>query len=148
MIEINNLTQKSVSERFLKKVAKDVLKEEKREGYGLSIALVGPAEIRKLNKEYLEKDEPTDVLSFPQTAEKAAGKNQNLGEIVICIQEVGKNAKRFNSTFEKELSLVLIHGILHLLDYNHKSSTKGDEKMRKKERYYFRKYFPVPSFKS
>jgi len=64
-----------------------------------------------------------------------------LGEIVICLREVKKNAKRFSLIFEKELARVLIHGILHLLGYNHEKSEKEAEKMRKKEEYYLKLLF-------
>ena len=71
----------------------------------------------------------TDVLAFPN-------KNLGLGEIVVCLREVKKNAKRYNSTFEKELARVLIHGILHLLGYNHEKNTIEAKKMKEKEESY------------
>ncbi len=119
MIEINNLTASSVDEEFLKGVAKKVLKGEDRKEVGLSIVLLGQARMRKLNKKYRGKNKVTDVLSF----------GNELNEIVICLREVKKNAKKYNSTFKKELARVLIHAILHLLGYEH-------EKMREKEEYY------------
>ena len=119
MIEINNLTASSVDEEFLKGVAKKVLKGEKKKEIDLSIAFVGEARMRKLNKKYRGKNKVTDVLSF----------GNELNEIVICLREVKKNAKKYNSTFKKELARVLIHAILHLLGYEH-------EKMQEKEEYY------------
>ena len=127
MIEINNLTTVSINEEFLKKISEKVLKREKQENKNLSIALVGQGRIRELNKKYRGKNRVTDVLSFP---------GNGLGEIVICLREVKKNAKRFGSTFEKELARVLIHGILHLLGYNHEKSEEEAKKMREKEEYY------------
>ena len=119
MIEINNLTTVSVDEEFLKRVAKKVLKDENGKKIDLSIAFVGEARMRKLNKKYRGKNKVTDVLSF----------GQGLNEIVVCLREIKKNAKIYNSTFKKELARVLIHAILHLLGYNHK-------KMQDKEEYY------------
>jgi len=119
MVEINNLTTVSIDEEFLKKVAEKVLEGEKAKGE-LSIALVGQGRIRELNKKYRGKNRVTDVLAFP---------SNGLGEIVICLREVKKNAKRFGSSFEKELATCLIHGILHLLGYDH-------EKMGEKQKYY------------
>jgi len=118
MIEINNLTTVSVDEEFLKKVAKKVLKGENRKEIDLSVAFIGEGRMRKLNKKYRGKNKVTDVLSF-----------DGLNEIVVCLREVKKNAKRFDSTFKKELARVLIHAILHLLGYNHKE-------MQDKEEYY------------
>jgi len=118
MIEINNLTTVSVDEEFLKKVAKKVLKGENRKEIDLSVAFIGEGRMRKLNKKYRGKNKVTDVLSF-----------DGLNEIVVCLREVKKNAKGFDSTFKKELAKVLIHAILHLLGYNHKE-------MQDKEEYY------------
>lgn len=119
MIEINNLTTVSVDKEFLKRVAKKVLKSENRKEIDLSIVFVGEARMRKLNKKYRGKNKVTDVLSF----------GQGLNEIVVCLREIKKNAKIYDSTFKKELARVLIHAILHLSGYNHKE-------MQDKEEYY------------
>lgn len=143
MIEINNLTTVSVDEEFLKKVAKKVLEGENKKGAQLSIALVGPGRIRQLNKRYRGKNRVTDVLAFPESKVllekfkiRLAQEVQGLGEIVICLREVKKNAKKFKSTFERELARVIIHGILHLLGQNHEKSEKEAKEMAKKEEYY------------
>ncbi len=135
MIEFNNLTTAAVDEEFLRKIAKIILagenKNEKK--IDLSVAFVGQGRIRDLNKKYRRKNKTTDVLAF--------GQNQKfiepfLGEIVICLREVKKNAKRLGTTFEKELARVLIHGILHLLDYDHEKSEMRAKKMQEKEEHY------------
>ena len=162
MIEINNLTTISVDKDFFKKTAQKVLKNESALPFTLSIVLVGSARIKKLNKKYRKKNQVTDVLAFGQgpvfisaDAEALADKKvsagrqkfpslpereQELGEIVICPQEVKKNAQRFNSAFKKELVRVLIHGILHLLGYDHEKGKKEAEKMSEKEEYYLSDY--------
>jgi len=127
MIEINNLTTTPIEEEILKKVAERILEGENKRNADLSIALVGPGRIRKLNKKYRGKNRVTDVLSFP---------DNGLGEIVICLREVKKNAKKFGSSFKKELSTCLIHGILHLLGYDHEKSVEEVKKMRDREEYY------------
>lgn len=143
MIEINNLTASSLDEEFLLKVARNVLKEEKKKESNLSIALVGQGKIRELNKKYRGKNRTTDILAFPESRASSekfrvgpVQKIQDLGEIVICLREVKKNAKRFGSVFEKELVRVLIHGILHLLGYKHEGADKKTKIMAKKEEYY------------
>lgn len=172
MIEINNLTAQSVKEDVLKKVAEKILKGEKQEKKDLSIALVGQGRIRELNKKYRGKNRVTDVLSFSYSAEgdissktrySAEGdisdkaRYDNLGEIVICLSEVKKNAKRFTpleitrtgkkykkkesltrfkQTFQEELFRILIHGILHLLGYNHEKGGQEAKKMIEKEDFY------------
>jgi len=132
MIEINNLTNSRVDKNFLKRVAKKVLKEENRERAELSIALIGPAKIRELNKKYRKKNKITDVLAFPDS-------EMGFGEIIICPEQVKKNAKRFGENFEKELARVLVHGILHLLGYDHEKDERGARIMKVKEEFYLSK---------
>ncbi|OGZ18250.1 MAG: rRNA maturation RNase YbeY [Candidatus Nealsonbacteria bacterium RBG_13_37_56] len=109
MIEINNLTGKKIDEKFLKGLAKKVLKGENREETDLSIAFVDKKRIKELNKKYRKKDEATDVLSF----------GNGLNEIVICSEMI-----------KSSLEEVLIHGLLHLLGNEH------GEKMEEKQKYY------------
>ena len=136
MIEINNLTTSRVDEDFLKKTAKMVLEGEHPskgrvpEEANLSIALVGQGRMRELNKKYRKKNRVTDVLAFPYS---------DSGEVIVCLKEVKKNAKKYDTTFEKELSKVLIHGILHLLGYNHEKSEVQAKKLEEKENYYLEK---------
>lgn len=132
MIEVNNLTSYSIDKKRLKDLALKTLKKESAKGWSekkdLSIALVGLSRIKELNKRYRGKNRPTDVLSFQD--------KENWGEIVICPAEVRKNARKYKSNFKKELFRVLIHGVFHLLGYDHEKK-KEREKMRKKEEYYF-----------
>ncbi len=142
MIEINNLTTSSVDKEFFKKTAQEVLKNESALPSFLSIILVCSARIKKLNKKYRKKNRVTDVLAFGQGQKfpSLLKRELELGEIVICLQEVKKNAQRFNSAFKKELVRVLIHGILHLLGYDHEKGKKEAEKMSEKEEYYLSDY--------
>ncbi len=137
MIDINNFTSIRLNKRFLKRISEFVLKSEKRGDFYLSIVFVGLVRMKRLNKKYLNRDYPTDVLAFSH--QDKILKNNILGEIIICPHTVKKNAKEFNSSFKKELARVLIHGILHLLGYDHEKSQALAEKMRKKEEYYLKK---------
>jgi len=143
MVEVNNLTTVSVKKDFLKKIAIRVLKEEKKKRAGLSIVLVGPSRMKKLNKKYLKKNSVTDVLAFGQSKEFPIipADELSLGEIVICPSEIKKNVKFYSSSFKKELARVLIHGILHLLGYNHEVSKAKEKVMEEKQKYYFSKFF-------
>jgi len=138
MTEINNLTTSLVDEGFLKRVAEIVLKGENKEKADLSIVLVGQGRMRKLNKKYRANNRVTDVLAFGQNQKfpTISKEKLRLGEVVICLREVKKNAKKYNSTFEKELGRVLIHGILHLSGYDHEKSEPEANKMKEKEEYY------------
>jgi probable rRNA maturation factor len=141
MIEINNLTTNQIDEDFIKEVSQKVLTGEKKEG-NVSIAFIGQGRMRKLNKKYRGKNRVTDVLAFPEKKlpqepySQELQKIKGLGEIVICLREVKKSAKRFGVTFEKELARVLIHGILHLLGYDHEKSDAKAKKMEEKEEKY------------
>ena len=140
MIEIRNLTRKKIDAKRLKAVAKKVLKSENIKLKGISIVLLGKTEIKKLNKKYRGKSQPTDVLSFSQNYNFPFLK-EDLGEIVVCPEQVGENARKAGEEFEKELNRVLIHGILHLLGYDHEKSGEGARRMEKKQEYYLVKFF-------
>ncbi|MCH8986821.1 rRNA maturation RNase YbeY [Patescibacteria group bacterium] len=122
MIEINNTTKREIDEQFLKKIAQQVLKAEKSGESDLSVAVVGVKKSQELNKIYRGKDRAANVLSFPE-------KEFGLGEIVLCPQEIEKDAKKYGILFQQVLALMLIHGILHLLGYSHSA-------MAKKEKHY------------
>jgi probable rRNA maturation factor len=138
MIEINNLTSVPIDKSFFKKVAREILRKEKKEKLELSIVIVNQKKIRELNKKYRGKDRPTDILTFselefPRSNQKI---KNTLGEIMICPQEVKKNSKIFKTTFKKEIINCLIHGILHLLGYDHEKSGKEVRQMQKKQYFY------------
>ena len=149
MIEINNLTTIEIDQEFLKKIIDSVLKSEKVEKeVELSIALIGSGRMRKLNRKYKGKNRVTDVLSFPESEvifEKfkigPLKKTKGLGEIVICLREVKKNSRKQESSFEKELAQTLIHGLLHLLGYDHEKNEQDAEKMQAKQEHYLAKLF-------
>ncbi len=144
MVEINNLTASRINEKFIKKIAETVLKEEEKEG-NISIAFIGSGRMRKLNKKYRAKNRTTDVLAFSEKRlpfekySKELQKIQGLGEVVICLREVKKSAQGLATPFEKELTRVLIHGILHLLGHTHEKSEEEAARMREKEEYYLGK---------
>lgn len=142
MIEINNLTIGRIDKNFLKEVAKKVLIGENRKERDLSIALVGPGRIKELNKKYRRKNQITDVLAFAADSTfQIPDSRFNFGEIIICPAQVKKNAKKINTTFKEELVRVLIHGILHLLGYNHEKSGGETERMENKQEQYLKQVF-------
>lgn len=139
MIEINNLTKSRIDNNLLIRVAKIVLRGENRGDVGLSIALVRQEKIKELNKKYRRKNRVTDVLSFSESKKPKFG--EGLGEVVICPSQVKKDAKKYGLTFGKELARVLVHGVLHLLGYDHEKGKKRAELMEKKQNYYLQKIF-------
>ena len=95
-----------------------VLREEGVEAAEVSFLFLNDERIRELNRRYLERDYPTDVLTFPQNEGRSAGLHPwFLGDVAISTQKVVEQAARFRQKVENELSLCLIHGLLHLLGY-------------------------------
>jgi len=146
MIKVHNLTKSQINEDFFKKIARNILKKEGSERkMGLSIILVKPWRIKELNKKYRKENRITDVLSFDQGLESKRlrfpslpNEYFELGNVVICLSQVKKNARKFKSSFKRELVLVLVHGILHLLGYDHEKSDKEAKKMKEKEEQYLK----------
>ena len=101
--------------------------------------LVGDARIRKLNKEWRKKDKATDVLSFPLLGAadlKQAAKVKGplpLGDIVISVPTARRQAKERGHSLALELDLLLVHGLLHLLGYDHEISPAEATRMRRLE---------------
>jgi len=138
MIELNNLAKVELDEKKLLALSQKVLADEGGDKKDLSIVFVGSQRIQQLNKKYRQKDQPTDVLSFAEK-DLPLGLNQigfssGLGELVICPVVVRKNAREAKIAFETELVHVLVHGILHLLGYDHEKSESKARKMRAREK--------------
>jgi probable rRNA maturation factor len=87
----------------------------------VSILLTADADIRELNQQFRNIDQATDVLSFPQNAEEDPPIPGEivLGDIAVSLDTAQAQAKEHGLTFEEEIILLLIHGILHLLGYDH-----------------------------
>ena len=107
---------------FFKEVVEGVLAKERKSDFSVSLVFVNEKESQELNLRYRHKSKATDVLSFASNEEKY------LGELVICPACVQKG--------EKELLRVVIHGLLHLLGYEHEASQKKAFVMKQKEERY------------
>src|SRR3989344_2110930 len=123
MIEIANLTNFTVDKPFFVGVAKKVLKSENREIENVSIAFVNLVEIQKVNKKYRKKNMPTDVLSF----EASPTIKGDYAQIVICPEVVKEKTVSSKAIFKEELTKVFIHGMLHVLGYDHERSQKEEK---------------------
>lgn len=101
--------------------------EDAEERATLSVALVSNRTIRKLNQEWMGKDKPTDVLSFP-LMEEAPEEDQpwELGEIIISVERAAQQAADYGHSFEREMAFLFVHGALHILGFDH--MTASDEK--------------------
>jgi probable rRNA maturation factor len=117
----NYTKDKIIPETKIRKIIKTVLLKFRVDGE-VSVSMVGEKKMRELNRVYSNKDGLTDVLSF-SAREGYVGKSDcELGDIVICVPQIGRQAKENGVSVEQELSLMLIHGLLHLLGFDHKRS--------------------------
>jgi probable rRNA maturation factor len=105
----------------------------------LSVSIVGDRTIRRLNREYLGKDKPTNVISFAMHEGPFADLNPHmLGDVVISADTAGLEAEAGNLSFESRLFFLLLHGILHLTGYDHERSGEAEaRRMEEKEREIF-----------
>ena len=110
----------------------------------VSILLTIDADIRKLNQQFRKIDQATDVLSFPQDADEdpIIPGEIILGDIAVSLDTAKIQATEHGLTLEEEIILLIIHGILHLLGYDHEISEQEDERMRIKTRELFSLVFP------
>lgn len=109
----------------------------------IHVMVINDARMREINFEYRKKDKPTDVLSFPQYTpleirgetlpEESAG--TYLGDLVISSETTIRQAKRFKVTIKAELTRLIVHGILHLIGYDHEGvPAREAQAMRRRER--------------
>ncbi len=144
MIEIQNLDQKfkGIKEKPLIRIAEFVLHEEGvDDDIEISVVFIESDEMRQINNQYRHKDKSTDVLSFGEIKDFYDPDKFILPEILICSEEVSKNAQEYGVSFEEELAKVLIHGILHLLGFDHERGDKEEEEMLNKQEKYLSIFF-------
>jgi len=103
------------------------------EGQEVNIVIVDDVEITRLNRQYFHRHRPTNVISFPL----AAGNPQILGDVVISAETAKRQSEAAGGETEEEILFLMIHGILHLLSYDHVGSRDGQRKMEEKERELF-----------
>lgn len=123
MIELENNTDFEINIEFLEKITSSLTTKE------VELLIVKNDEIKKLNKEHRNIDKATDVLSFPLDF---SFENMPLGSIVISSDFVEEKAKEYSHSFDEELSLLYIHGLLHLLGYDHEID-KGEHRNKEEE---------------
>lgn len=126
--EINNIYNYESDYSYLDGVIKRTLKQEKVKNAIFSIIFVDEKEIQKINKEYRNIDKITDVISFAfeDNANIVYNDFRVLGDIYICIPRMLEQAKEYGHSEKRELAFLTVHGLLHLLGYDHQ--TKEEEK--------------------
>lgn len=129
-IEIINQTQSKVPRKFITNWTKNIYKNLKKQKIlkvekDLIIVFVSSGKMKKLNSQFRGKSGPTDILSFEPIEEST------FGELVLCLSVLKKQAKEHELSLNHEIGYMLIHGILHLLGYDHETSQKDANLMFK-----------------
>ena len=113
------------------RLARRVLEAERRTAGSVSITFVGPAGIRRLNRDYLHHDRLTDVISF------GLGGPMLAADIYICPAVAAANAREFGTTPRREVERLVVHGVLHALGYDHPDGPRrtASPMWKRQERY-------------
>jgi probable rRNA maturation factor len=164
MIEINNTTNQKIKAQKITTVAERFLRAYRKSGYEVSVAIVGPARMKNLNKTYRQLDKTTDVLSFPAgkiprgAGRPVFGSGPYLGEVIINISETKKVEKYREIIGEKKegadkklirpdevFYFLLVHGLLHLLGYTDETNKKREEMIKLGKKFLANFYNKNPS---
>lgn len=120
-VNIVNQIDQPVNEEIIKNVLDLSSKDLHLEDYTINIILVNNDIIQHLNKSFRNKDQATDVLTFPD------GSFKNLGDIFISLDKVEEQRLRYEHSFERELAFLTVHGLLHTLGYDHQTEEEEKE---------------------
>ena len=144
----NNQDKEEISEELTETIDKVCRKTLELEGCEfdaeISVTIVDNEEIRRLNKEFRDKDAATDVLSFPILEFDEDGNAIDadfdydggsvvLGDIVISAQRAREQAESFGHSFKREIAFLTVHSMLHLLGYDHVDDPEGEKIMTQKQ---------------
>ena len=117
---LNNQKKIRIALPPLEKFSTKALRALKLKSDSASIAFVTDTEIARLNKTYRKKNKPTDILSFPaQSSTKRPNRNRFLGDIAIAPAVARRYAQKNGRKLQNEICILILHGILHLLGYDH-----------------------------
>ncbi|HOJ13344.1 MAG TPA: rRNA maturation RNase YbeY [Deltaproteobacteria bacterium] len=105
--------------------AQEALAALGKEGVELCVVLVGDERIRELNRDYLGRDRPTNVISFPQQEGEGPAGN-HLGDVVISVERAAEEARDAHMSTNERIRQLLVHGICHLAGFNHEDVTEEE----------------------
>lgn len=131
-----------VNQKNLLRWARQILSLLKLDHAEMGIILVNNRQIRVYNRDYRKKDQPTDVLSFPMR-EGIGGELHPgfLGDVMISLERSAEEAILYGRSRREQLLILLIHGVLHLLGYDHERSPKEERRMQRRERLLFKRIY-------
>ncbi|MDD4606969.1 MAG: rRNA maturation RNase YbeY [Patescibacteria group bacterium] len=133
-LEINNLTSCRISSGFFKKTMEKILKILKLSSQThISLAIVNDQEIKKINKLYRGQNKVTDVISVPVEKRIKLEDKNYWGEIILNYSQVKKQAEDNNHSIQKELTILIVHSILHLIGHDHQTDEEAKKMSTKEE---------------
>lgn len=135
----NRQDKVNINVQRMRQVAERILRNLNCQDKELSLVLLDDDEIRKINRDYLGRDYPTNVISFSLLEGKFSNINPHmLGDIVISTETACRHANEEKIPLQDELDFLMIHGLLHLLGYNHEGTSCSEAaKMKEKEQELF-----------
>ena len=145
---LNRQNRVRVALPSLENFAREVKRELRLNGREVTICLVSDAEMARLNNTYRGKGKPTDVLSFPADEARAFRRAHRLahnhaglkaastflGDIAISPATAKRNARRYGRTLPEELRILILHGVLHLMGYDHETDRGQMERRERRLR--------------
>ncbi len=142
-LRIRLRNKKRVRRRAVTKLAETILNAVGESRSELGVELVNDRRMRWLNLRYRAKDSSTDVLAFSMR-EAPGPVSPLIGDVVISIPAVTRQAKTHRHSTDKEFAILLIHGILHLSGYEHERGNQEARRMNRRERALLNRVHPLP----
>ena len=118
----------------MQRLAEKILQDRGLDKSELSILLINDKRIKALNRQYRGLNQPTDILAFPMQEGEFKGLNPEiLGDLALSLDTALRQAKDAGHQIERELAMLIIHGILHLLGFDHEKGGREEKKMKREE---------------
>lgn len=131
----------------LRRGLKRLLKKLQRENGEVSVLIVDDEQIQAINRDYLHRDRPTNVISFAMTEGVGGDIHPDLlGDIIISAETAARDAAAGGLKLMDEMEFLLIHGLLHLLGYDHENTSQEEDqrmKIKEQELFFLLRHYPV-----
>ena len=146
----SRLRRRWISLSEVHSLAENILKAAGASRSDLSLLLVGDEAMRRLNRRYRRKDRTTDVLAFPITPTRPSplrggGLGRGLlGDVVISLPQAARQAAQTGHSLDREVAVLIAHGLLHLMGYDHERSAREARRMGLREQSVLRRVGAIP----
>ncbi|MBN2522209.1 MAG: rRNA maturation RNase YbeY [Bacteroidales bacterium] len=127
IVQSKNISLNRISKSEIECIAKNVLRYLEHSESDVIICFTNDRTIKKLNRQFRGFDESTDVLSFPYKEIDIESGRLYLGDIIISLEKANLRAEKKGWELIKEIRLLIVHGILHLLDYDHENPKDSNQ---------------------